>query len=78
MIILLTLLQLVWFSLTAALLLFWFIYFSYLKLGGGVKQLTKRRQKKLRNIARFWLRKSLWLMLSNALPVVVILLNQIN
>jgi len=67
MILLLTLLQLIWFSLTSVFLLFWLIYFGYLKLSRKVKNLNKNRSKKLRNIARFWLRKAVWLMLSNGI-----------
>jgi len=69
MILLLTLLQLIWFSLTSAFLIFWLIYFGYLKLSRKIKKLNKSRRKKLRNIARFWLRRAFWLMLSNGIFV---------
>ncbi len=72
MILLLTLLQLIWFSLTSVFLLFWLIYFGYLKLSRKVKDLNKNRRKKLRNIAKFWLRIAIWLMLSNAIIALIL------
>ncbi len=65
MILLLTLLQVIWLSLSSVFLIFWLIYFGYLKLSRKVRKLNKRRRKKLVNIAKFWLRKAVWLMLSN-------------
>lgn len=65
MILLLTLFQVIWLSLSSVFLIFWLIYFGYLKLSPKVRKLNKRRRKKLVNIAKFWLRKAVWLMLSN-------------
>lgn len=76
MIFLLTLLQLTWLSLTSAFLLFWLIYLGYLRLSATVKKLHKKRHKKLRNLARFWLRRALALMLSNAMLAFIIMLIQ--
>jgi hypothetical protein len=63
----LTLLQLIWFSLSSAFLIFWLAYFVYLKFSSVVRKLNKRRQNKLRNTAKYWLYRAAWLMLTNAL-----------
>tara|TARA_B110000438_G_C15572824_1_gene546165 strand:- start:71 stop:298 length:228 start_codon:yes stop_codon:yes gene_type:complete len=71
MILLVTLLQLIWLSLSSAFLIFWLIYFAYLKLNPKVRKLNKKRQKKLINIAKFWLRRAVGLLLTNGIIFLV-------
>ena len=41
-----------------------------------VRKLNKKRRKKLRDLARFWLRRAMALMLSNAILAFIIMLIQ--
>lgn len=67
MILLFTLLQLTWLSLTSGFLIFWLIYFGYLKFSPKVRRLNMKRQNKLIHIAQFWLYRAVWAMLTNGL-----------